>query len=307
MRNRRLDRLVQISGRVLLLGFPAVMMALVTLRVPAEVVPVFWAGAELLAGAALLLGWLNGRIDEPSGPTLILLYITGLCWLLLAIPRQHDWIVHLAQAVFLIVPLVFFARQCLRDSGATTMRRARQLANGLATRRDWPDDLLDCRNLPEVKALRESMVIDASPALELLVHASPAVRVAALAALEYRSHWRTGQPQVVLQVARRAAEPEVRAAAALALANSDERVIIESLAELLRDPSPRVRETATERCCGTASALAVDSRRRAPRPGRRELSGRRALKVTAVSLCDERWKICMCGRGRRGAFRSASP
>lgn len=288
MRTRRLNRLVSACGRILLLGFPALMMALVSLRVPPELVPVFWAGVALLAVSGAALGWLSWRSDEPSGPALILLYITALCWLLLAVPGKHDWIIHLAQAVFLMVPLVFFARQCLRDSGATTMRRARQLASGLATRRDWPDDLLECRNLPEVKALRESLLIDASPALELLVHASPAVRVAALSALEYRSQWRTGQAQVVLQLARRAAEAEVRAAAALALANSDDRVIVESLAELLRDPAPLVRETATEALlwnCEQRWPWIRDAVRHALGDANCQDDG--ALKVTAVSLSVE--------------------
>jgi HEAT repeat protein len=70
--------------------------------------------------------------------------------------------------------------------------------------------------------------------------------VAALAALEFRPSWRPGQAQVVLQLAQRAPEPEVRAGAIFALANIDDRLVIEPLAELMRDPSPMVRQTTAE-------------------------------------------------------------
>lgn len=239
-------RLVPLFWRLLLLGTPAVLMALLGLRMPEQLQLSMWAGAAAVAGVGLILGWLNRGWDDIGGPGVILLYVIALSWILIIAPGRRDGVLHLTQAVFLMVPLTFFARQCLRDSGATTMRRARQLASGLAARRDWPEELLECRALPEVKALRESLLIDASPALELLAHPSPAVRVAALGAMEYRSHWRAGQPQLVLQAAHRAPEPEVRAAAVLALANLDERLVVESLAELLRDPSRLVRDMTTE-------------------------------------------------------------
>jgi hypothetical protein len=47
-------------------------------------------------------------------------------------------------------------------------------------------------------------------------------------------------------VALRAKEAAVRAAALSALANIEDRTLIESLAEFLRDPSPQVRRSATE-------------------------------------------------------------
>jgi hypothetical protein len=82
--------------------------------------------------------------------------------------------------------------------------------------------------------------------LGLLGHPRPQVRVAALAALEFRKHWRAGQAETVLQVARQSAEPSVRAAAMSALANVDDRLLVEQLAEFLRDPSPEVRRAAGE-------------------------------------------------------------
>jgi HEAT repeat protein len=74
----------------------------------------------------------------------------------------------------------------------------------------------------------------------------PQVRVAALAALEFRQHWRSHQPDVVLHLGKTSPEPEVRAAAVNALANLDDRPTIEALAEFLHDSSRLVRQTAAE-------------------------------------------------------------
>lgn len=233
-------------ARLSVLSLPVVLLVAVASHEQNEVATILWLGTLFQALACGLALW-NSRLgQEPAGPSVIMLYVLALSWLLFSGSSSEDSVVYLAQALLLVVPLGFFALQCLRDSGATTLRRARQLAGRLAARRDWPVDLMACRSLPEVKALREALHLDASPALELLVNPRPAVRIAALAALEFRPSWRGGQPQVVLQLARRAAEPELRAAAVCALANVDDRFLIESLAELLRDPSLLVRQTATE-------------------------------------------------------------
>jgi HEAT repeat protein len=139
-----------------------------------------------------------------------------------------------------------FASQTLVDSGAPAIRRARLLADRVASRRDWPSDLVACRALPEVKALRAALVIDAAPALALLGHPRTEVRVAALAALEFRKEWRQGQAELVLQTAQHAEQPVVRAAAVSALANVDDRILVEAVAQFLHDPSWEVRKAATE-------------------------------------------------------------
>jgi hypothetical protein len=231
-------------GRIGLL-LPLVLLLAASQRLQGSAGLILALGALFQALGCSLALWARGMGREPLGPAVIMLYVIGLTWLLLGALGVNDWFMHLAQAA-LVVPVFTFGVQCLRDSGATTMRRARQLAARLAARRTWPADLLQCRLLPEVKALRESLHIDATPALLLLANPSPAVRVAALAALEYRPNWRPGQPQVVLQLAQRAPEPEVRAAAVNALANVDDRVLVEALAELIHDPTPLVRQTATE-------------------------------------------------------------
>jgi hypothetical protein len=120
------------------------------------------------------------------------------------------------------------------------------LASRLANRQDWPADLLQCRALPEVKAFRATLAYDAAPALALLQNPRLEVRVAALAALEFRKDWRPGQAEHIMQLAQRAEEPIVRAAAVLALGNLDDRMMIETLAQFLNDPSREVRRAAVE-------------------------------------------------------------
>jgi hypothetical protein len=164
----------------------------------------------------------------------------------LAYPNPNDWFFHLAQGLLTIIPLLYLGWYCMRESGALLLRHARILADQLARRRDWPADLAQVRMLPEVRRLREAMVLDAAPALNLLGHARIEVRVAALGALEYRSGWDTGQPDMLLQLARQSMEPEVRAGVMLALASVEDRVTGEAVGEFLYDPSPLVRQAAGE-------------------------------------------------------------
>ncbi len=235
------------GGRLGLLFVPVSLLFAASLRAPEHAAGLLWLGTLFQALACLLAVLTRQGWREPAGPALIMLYVIALAWLLLGTAGGGaDWFLHLAKAVLLVVPLGFFAGQCLRDSGAPALRRARQLAQRLADRKDWPDDLQAVRLLPEVKALREALHVDAEPALALLGSPRAPVRVAALAALEFRQNWRPGQPQMVLHLAQRAPEPEVRAAAVNALANLDDRSLIEPLADFLSDPSPIVRLAAGE-------------------------------------------------------------
>jgi hypothetical protein len=201
-------------------------------------------GFQLLV-CALNFACRYGRRDS-VGPSIVTLYVIALGWLWLGTRSSGDWWSHLAQAILLVMPLLVFALQILTDSGAPAIRRAQALASALASRRDWPGDRAACRSLPEVKALREALHVDAAPALALLRHKRPEVRIAALAALEFRQNWRPGQSELVLQLALRADEPLVRAAALAALGNANERSVVEGVAEFLRDPAWEVRRAATE-------------------------------------------------------------
>jgi hypothetical protein len=238
--------LLLLLGRICLLLLPVILLLICSMRGTSPLPRLLWVGTlfQLLACGLLLFSRRGWR--EPTGAAVIMLYVIALSWMLLGTVGTDDWFLHLSQAMLLVVPLVYFAVQCLGESGAPALRRAWQLAYRLTNRLDWPEHLYDCRLLPEVKALREALHSDASPALMLLANPRPEVRVAALAALEYRQNWRPGQPQILLQLAQNAVEPAVRAAALNALANVNDRVIIEALAEFLRDPSLLVRQTAAE-------------------------------------------------------------
>ncbi|HMF12899.1 MAG TPA: HEAT repeat domain-containing protein, partial [Gemmataceae bacterium] len=230
----------------ILLLLPAILLFVCALRQEGAGNLLLWIGT----GFQLLVCLLNfasryGRRDS-VGPSIVMLYVIALGWLWIGTRGSGDWCSHLAQAILLVMPLIVFALQILTDSGAPAIRRAQALASALASRRDWPGDREACRHLPEVKALREALHVDAAPALALLRHKRAEVRIAALAALEFRQNWRPGQSELVLQLALRADEPLVRAAALAALGNANERSVVEGVAEFLRDPAWEVRRAATE-------------------------------------------------------------
>jgi hypothetical protein len=234
------------TGRLVLLLLPGFLLGIVTLRAPGEARFILSMGTAFQVFACTL-ALLNGRrLYQPLGPALIMLYVIALGWVMIGGVGLRDWVLYFAQAILLMVPLGIFAVQCLRDSGAPAIRRANQLAHRLARRTKWPADLQACRLLPEVKALRQALHMDALPALELLADPRPQVRVAALASLEYRSDWRPGQERIVLTIGQREEEPVLRAAAIAALANVDDQITIEALADFLHDPSPVVRQAAGE-------------------------------------------------------------
>ncbi len=240
------EGLLLLLGRAGLLLLPLTLLLICSLRGYSGSPRLLWLGTlfQLLACGLSLFGRQGWR--EPTSAAIIMLYVIALSWMVLGTAGSNDWFLHLSQSLLLVVPLVYFGVHCLMESGAPAMRRARFLAHRLAHRPDWPEKLQDCRLLPEVKALREAVHVDASPVLELLADPRPQVRVAALAALEFRQVWRPGQPQIILQLAQHAVEPELRAAAINALANVEDRHTIETLAEFLHDSSRLVRQTAAE-------------------------------------------------------------
>jgi HEAT repeat protein len=193
----------------------------------------------------------------PPGGIVVLLYLMALGCLWWASVLIADWYLNLGHAVLLIVAIAALALQVLHDTGAPEMRRARLLAQRLTARGNWPADLAGCRALAEVQALREALHHDAAPALALLSDPRPGVRIAALAALGFRKQWGPNQAELVLEVARQAEVPAVRAAALYALANAHRRNVVEGLAEFLSDPSGEVRRAA-------ADALLCDTDRRWP-------------------------------------------
>jgi HEAT repeat protein len=232
--------------KVGLLFLPAVVLLFCALAKPHWAL---WAGVVFQLGLVALLRLIGlGQAWHTLGTAVLALYVTAICWLWVGLGRYapSDQMFGLALAVLLVVSLIVFGFQILVDSGAQEIRNARMLAQRLEDRTDWPADLASCRDLPEVKDLRQAVHNDPVPALAMLLQPRPQVRLAALAALEFRKHWEAGQAELVLSVAQHAPEPEVRAAAIMALANVDDRLMVDRLADYLCDPAREVRHAATE-------------------------------------------------------------
>ncbi len=243
-----------IFGRLFILLLPSALLLLAALREIGSNRLILWMGTGFEASVCFLSFFSRGSWRQPLGPSVITLYLIAFAWLWFG-DQRDDWYTSLSKSVLLVVPLLVFGFQTLQDSGAPAARRANLLARRLADRKDWPSDLTACLTLPEVKALRAALGPNAAPALALLNDTRPEVRVAALAALEFRKDWRPGQAELVMQVAQRAEQPLVRAAAVTALGNLDDRELVETLAQFLHDPSREVRRAATE-------ALLWDTERR---------------------------------------------
>lgn len=239
------DALLYGTGGWFFLLLPALLMFVASLRCWDQKPWILWGGlAFQLVICALSFGSRRSW-KQPIGPSIITLYLTALAWLWFGDPVT-DWLNHLTKGILIGMPVLVFCYQTLIESRAPEIRRANLLAHRLAERQDWPAELAQCRILPEVKAFRAALTCDAAPALALLQHARLEVRVAALAALEFRKDWRPGQAEHVLQFGQRAEQPAARAAAVLALANLEDRQMLETLAQFFHDPSPEVRRAAID-------------------------------------------------------------
>lgn len=228
--------------RLIVLLAPAALLVGASFRVDEDAARWLGLGVAVQLMAAGVLMAFYRTWAPPVGPVVLVCYVIALCSFWASIPRGlQDWYLHLVQALLVVAPLGIVAGYTLQQSGALLVQRARKLAKQIAERSNWPSDLQACKDLPEVKAFREAISFDATPALQLLDAKRPEVRLSALAALEFRKHWRVGQAETVLALLRREVIPEVRAAAVLALANIEDRMLVEVVAEHLRDADPRVR------------------------------------------------------------------
>jgi hypothetical protein len=250
------SRIAAGAARIPLLGVPAALLLLAATRAPEGHNLILWFGAvfQAIIGGMTVMSQRAWR--QSIAPMVVTLYLTALSWLWFG-DAVDDWLNHFAKAVLVVVPLLAFGYQSLKESGALVLRRANMLAQRLATRLDWPADLVAVRNLPEVKALRAALAYDAGPALVLLRHKRAEVRLAALAALEFRKEWGPGQAELVLQIAQSAEQPAIRATAVAALGNIENRELVEMLGSFLHDNSRDVRRAAIE-------ALLWDSEKRWP-------------------------------------------
>jgi hypothetical protein len=173
--------------------------------------------------------------------------IFALPWLLFFPPGPgYEGQRGIIEGVLMAMPFLGLGIYWLERSGALTYRRARLIAHKLSRMTGWPSDLTVVKDMPIVRRFQDAIQFDAGPALTLLEHTHPAVRVAALAALEFRQHWRTGQPNEVLKVLETDRVPEVRLAAVRALGAVRDRRPTEVLAQSLGDQDLRVREAVGE-------------------------------------------------------------
>lgn len=248
-------------ARFLVFLLPIMLLSLATVRAG------LWGNSRSILFVAIgfqvvasLIGYRMLRLGrQPLGSSILVLYLLALGWMWVGFGNmvRDDWFFQFAQGALVIVLLLVFAARIVRESEPRAVHQAYRLAQQLAERKDWPADLESCRFLPEIKALREAINADATPAFALLRNARPQVRLAALTALESRGDWRTGQAELVFDVAYRATEPLIRAAALRTLAHVEERNLLEKIAEYLRDSSPEARRA-------TADALLWDTEHRWP-------------------------------------------
>src|SRR5579871_5843202 len=154
------------------------------------------SGAGVCAVAAIAVMKFNGG-RAFSSALVCLPGAIGFVALWLAKPGQSDPFGHGAAGLLLLMPVALFAIYTLLATGDPDLRRACAVARQMAARTDLPLDLNACRQLPEVKRLRDALRTEAAPALALLNNEQAGVRLAALVALEHRRQWRVGEPNIV--------------------------------------------------------------------------------------------------------------
>lgn len=237
------------------LSFTGWLVSLFLLALPTAVLGAlayrFWS-IPLAAGAGVqvlfLLIFLRAHPvwRPPISASVVILYLVALGWAWVPTRGSSDWAVSTGQGILLFGAVGLIALHDLVRTGAEALRRANKWSRRIANRSHWPANLIDCRTIPEVNALRSAIPLEAGPALALLNDPRPEVQIAALGALEFRSFWRKGEAELVLRVGRHSPEAQVRAAAVYALAGVRTEELIDALGTFLRDPVLEVRQAAAE-------------------------------------------------------------
>lgn len=206
------------------------------------------AGALAVVGGGIL-GY-HRSLSPPLAQTVFTTCLAALLWMLALLPEPTTDFASgyrkILEGGFGLLIAGVLSWHWLVRSGAWLFRRARLLSHRIAKKSDWPADLHAVKDLALARQFRESLAFDATPALELMTNSRPEVRLLAVAALEYRPHWRIGQVEQVLNHLQNEGVPAVRVAAINAVANVDERRATEIVAEALHDPDPRVRQAASD-------------------------------------------------------------
>lgn len=228
---------------LVLLAMPAALLGVLSQRLHS--VPLA-AGAGVQALFLLVFIRAHPIWRPPVSASVVVLYLVALGWLWIPTRGTSDWAIHVGEGLLLLGAVGLIALHDLTRSGAEPLRRANKWTRRIAGRAHWPLQLLDCRIIPEADGLRDAVQKEAGPALALLSDPRPQVRIAALGALEFRSHWKPGEAELVLKIGRDSQESAVRASAVYALAGVRTAELIAALGEFLRDPAAEVRHAAAE-------------------------------------------------------------
>ena len=146
---------------LVLLGLPTTTLGFLAYRTGSLPVAV-GAGVE---GMFLLIFFRAHPVWRPPvSVSVVVLYLIGLVWAWLPLRGSTDWAPHLAQGVLLLVSMSLLAAHDLVRTGAEPLRRANKWTNRIKARRHWPEQLADCRVLPEAHGLREAIRDEAASA-----------------------------------------------------------------------------------------------------------------------------------------------
>ena len=228
---------------LLLLALPAAVLGLLALRTASTPIAV---GAGVEALFLLVFFRVHPVWRPPVSASVVVLYLIALAWAWLPLRGSTDWAPHVAQGILLLTAMMLLAAHDLTRTGAEPLRRANRWTQRIKSRRVWPEQLADCRVLPEAVGLRAATRDEAGPALALLADPRPGVQTTALGALEHRPYWRAGESEFVLRFAQTSEEPAVRVAAIYALAGTSTPEMVAGVSGFLRDAAPEVRLAAAE-------------------------------------------------------------
>lgn len=241
--HRRLSPLARLS-LVFVLLFPAMLLVSSVLWVRQSPYPAALIGlgvAMAMTAFVFLTRWGTARVM--SSKFLLFFYLVAYTALRFVEPDLGNPWCHLSLSLCLLTPVCVFMYRELTATGGN-IRRARFILKSVLQREEWPERYEDIRQIPEIRALREALRENPSPALAFLNHPSPKLQAVVLTALEFQPSWRKDQADAVIQRANFTDEPLVRTAAVMALACVTKSRHLACVVPFLTDASPEVRRAA---------------------------------------------------------------
>lgn len=234
-----------LAFRWLVFVLPSILLLIQVLLAPADGQLWLLIGFGVSAGCGLLALSIFRELPSIRFSSLFLSLI-ALPWLFLPVDSGSYYLQTVSQVILMGLAVCGLCAFWLDRSGAWMYRRARRLSELISRKTEWPKELLRCKDIPEARAFREAIRYDAGPALNLLEHTHPGVRIAALSALEFRTHWTVGQTNEVMRLLESDRVAEVRYMAVRALGTQKDRRTTEILSNALSDQDESVRHAAAE-------------------------------------------------------------